>query len=375
MLTLKKQKKTIVMDNNQLMKYDTFQKSFQTLFTTQPEDIGDAQAPNEGRFAISPDERTLAYVDNYTIATLDMETGEVVTEMARDQNESCAVRRISMIQDGKYFIAQTDSEVMKYETGSCTLVKNWKTTGEVYDIHVEESRNRVLILFSPKAGVYTIWIVDLINLEFQKKVGQSANIQEIMSFHYSSANSLLICNRQKTRILKFFEVDPEFTKVDNATVLESIETEENAPIVEHVARKILFVGGIKSLIVLDLPRKTIIARFYFSGNVKSIFLSKCDHGGIHVLSKVPGDKKSQKACENRFHKITFDSVVFRPLENKNIRSAVAMCLDRREQDAIYVAVNDGKTISRLSLEEQDRDLAVEQICHLQQEASTLLLDS
>ena len=46
------------------------------------------------------------------------------------------------------------------------MVKRWKTGGNVYDIHIEESRNWVLVLFSPKPGVYTIWILDLANLEF-----------------------------------------------------------------------------------------------------------------------------------------------------------------------------------------------------------------
>lgn len=56
--------------------------------------------------------------------------------------------------------------------------------------------------------------------------------------------SLLICNRKKTRVLKIFDVDAEFTKFENVTILKSVETEEQAPMVEHVERKLLFMGGI-----------------------------------------------------------------------------------------------------------------------------------
>lgn len=69
-------------------------------------------------------------------------------------------------------------------------------------------------------------------------------------------------------------------------ILESIETTDDCPMIEHAKRKLLLVGGIQSMIVIDLPKKTIIARFSFIGEVKAIRLSQTDEGGIHVLSKV-----------------------------------------------------------------------------------------
>ena len=120
---------------------------------------------------------------------------------------------------------------------------------------------------------------------------------------------MIVCNRHKTRVLKIFDIDSEFTKFENVTILESIETEEQAPIVEHVERRLLFIGGRKTMVVVDLPKKTIIARFQFKGIVKSIYLSKTDQGGIHVLSKYHDQMMSTH--ENYFHKITFNSVVYR----------------------------------------------------------------
>ena len=60
-------------------------------------------------------------------------------------------------------------------------------------------------------------------------------------------------------MLKLYEVDKDFNNCDNMSILESIETLEDSPIVEHKSRQLMFVGGIKSMIVIDIPLKTVIA--------------------------------------------------------------------------------------------------------------------
>lgn len=107
------------------------------------------------------------------------------------------------------------------------------------------------------------------------------------------------------------------------------------------------------MIVLDLPTKTIIARFKFHGNVKSIHLAKTDQGGIHVLSKV--DDKTMGTHENYVHRITFDSVVYREIHEKEIKNAVTMCLDHVDRSSIYVAVNGGRTIVKYEISEEEEE--------------------
>ena len=148
-------------------------------------------------------------------------------------------------------------------------------------------------------------------------------------------------------------MDPELNRFENLAILDSIGTEKSAPMVEHVARKILFIGGIMSLIVIDLPSKQLIARFRFQGNIKSIFLSKSDLGGIHILSKIYEEENG--TYENRFHKITFNSVVYRQIKNSEISDVTAMTLDHSVRDSIYVAINGGKTLCRYNLDTNCED--------------------
>lgn len=82
--------------------------------------------------------------------------------------------------------------------------------------------------------------------------------------------------------------------------------------VEHTARQLLFIGGIKSMIVLDLPNQLLIARFKFLGDVKAILLPRLaadDTSGIHVLCKRYNSE--EKSIENSVHHITFQSVYYR----------------------------------------------------------------
>ena len=108
------------------------------------------------------------------------------------------------------------------------------------------------------------------------------------------------------------------------------------------------------MIVLDLPRKTLIARFYFHGIVRSIYLSNSDHSGIHVLTKEYDEL--METCENRFHKIAFNSVVYRNFDHKDVKNITAICLDHRDQDSIFVAHNGGKIISRLNMVQDDDNI-------------------
>lgn len=137
-------------------------------------------------------------------------------------------------------------------------------------------------------------------------------------------------------------MDPELSKFDNPTILESIETEANAPMVEHISRKILFIGGIQNLIVLDLPSKSLIARFKFQGDVKSISLPKLDEDGIHILCKV--FNQEDECFENHFNHITFQSRFFRRLKNKKIKNIKAFCLDTFSNESLYVVGDGGSSI-------------------------------
>ena len=108
------------------------------------------------------------------------------------------------------------------------------------------------------------------------------------------------------------------------TILESIQTLKDCPMIEHVKRKLLFIGGIKAMIVVDLPSKTIIARFNFFVVVKSIRLSQIDEGsGIHVLSKELNLDTNKYT--NYFHRITFEQNAFTKIKNGRLTKVSAIC--------------------------------------------------
>ena len=64
------------------MSYDINSKQSNCLYTSKiDEKLSDI---NQCRFAFSSDEKVLAYIDTFNIATINMETGKIIAEKLRD---------------------------------------------------------------------------------------------------------------------------------------------------------------------------------------------------------------------------------------------------------------------------------------------------
>lgn len=189
-------------------------------------------------------------------------------------------------------------------------------------------------------------ILSLDTLQVVRSVTDELNLSHIPSFHYSSQNQLLILNRQKSKILKIYETDRELTKFDNQFLLESIETDDISPMLEHDKKNLLFVGGINQLIVIDLPCKQIIARFCLKGSVTAMNFTK-DGSGILVLGKA--EDVDIDTYENYFHKIYFNNIKHEILGDGSLKGITTICLDTSDSDNIILAHEGGRSISRFSI--------------------------
>lgn len=68
------------------------------------------------------------------------------------------------------------------------------------------------------------------------------------------------------------------------TVVESVETNNYSPLVEHIDRNILFQGGIEEVALIDLESKQVIGRVLLKGIVKALKISAND-SGLHIMAK------------------------------------------------------------------------------------------
>ena len=189
--------------------------------------------------------------------------------------------------------------------------------------------------------------IDLIELQTLKtlhRVGENVELGRILSFHYSMLNSVLACSEYHGTVLKFHDVDKDLKDLSSMTVVESVETNNYSPLVEHSARNLLFQGGIEEVAIIELESKQVIGRVLLQGIVKALRTSP-DAASLHIMSK---DYDSQaKKFNNYFYKLHFTRSDYRCVstEVETVGQVTAMCLDVTNADTMIIAHCDGFKVS------------------------------